>query len=378
MAVIDAVLITEGTDATADETTASETWRVTTDNPLDDGFLVGASSMIPQLFQAHPSYPVRVAQVSPQRISGQFTHWDVGVKYSSKVKDTDENPLDKPVDVTIDGELFQAPYYIDQNGNACVNSANDPYDPPLMRDDSRDVITLVENVASYDFQTQRLYRNSVNSDVFSINKPGLTGTIFPPGLAKMQTFSGTSQEKDGVTYWQRTLKIEIKEDGWLDRPLDQGFHYIPKDEWEGHPTRSIIGSAAGTSIIIKGDVTSAVSAGDTVTIVGSPDFDGDGFADHDGDYTVVTAVLTGGDTEIDIGTLWIGDFGGDAMCNPTLKTSKSPILVDGVEAKQPILLDGNGYPMDVNYQAFQPTPADAVFMEYRPYRLMPFSLLGTY
>jgi hypothetical protein len=380
MSVIDAKMIDEKVDVTAEETTVTEVWRCTTDTPLDNSFTIGASPLIPHMFMANASHPAaRVAQISIDKVSGQFTHYDATIKYSSRVDENGENPLAVSPQVQLSGEQRQVATLYDINGQAIVNSANDPPDPPIMRDDTPPVVTVTENRATYDFAAQQAYQDAVNSDVWSISAPGLTFGSIKPGVAKIKTFQGDGpHETNGITYWKRTITVIFQRDGWKTKRLDQGKRYITT-EYAGHPTKQIIdvNALAGT-FAVNGDVTGAVQAGDLFAVEGSPDWDGDGIADNDGEYVVVSATFVNGNTIIATLTPFATDaVGGYAMFNPSPEPVKKDIRTsDGESVKDAVLLDGAGYPMDVNYQSFQPTPSDAVFLEDTLYFEMPFRFLG--
>jgi hypothetical protein len=59
---------------------------------------------------------------------------------------------------------FETVPYQDKDGSPVVNSAGDPFDPPLMRDDSRPILTYKRNQALFIPSMAQQYRDAVNSD----------------------------------------------------------------------------------------------------------------------------------------------------------------------------------------------------------------------
>ena len=53
------------------------------------------------------------------------------------------DPLAFPIEVTWGWRNVETPVQYDINGNPVTNTANDPFDPPVMIDDARRVITIV-------------------------------------------------------------------------------------------------------------------------------------------------------------------------------------------------------------------------------------------
>ena len=61
-----------------------------------------------------------------------------------------QNPLLQPIDVKWSNRSQEIVADIDINGNPVVNTAGDPFDPPLMEDDPRPVLTIVRNEAIFN------------------------------------------------------------------------------------------------------------------------------------------------------------------------------------------------------------------------------------
>ena len=149
----------------------------------------------------------------PKCMSGKL-YWEITAEYSSE-RELNNDPLLDPSIVTIDSEQFQRPV------QGAVNSAGDPFDPPLMRDDSRRVFTVRKNVAVVPTWVLD-YEDSVNSDSFSLK--GLTLAI---GTIKMQKVTvGELQSRNGTDFLPLMFVMHHNKNGWHFKPLDAGFREL--------------------------------------------------------------------------------------------------------------------------------------------------------
>lgn len=154
--------------------------------------------------------------------------WKVSLEYSSNPGQSVINnngltsdPLAEPARISWSGENFQQVAVVDINDNPILNSAGDPYDPPLMKDFSRPVATIRKNISSAPAWILTSH-DAINSDEFVID--GLKCLI---GKAKLKRADiGEPQTKNGVTYRELTLVIHFSKDGWTRKVLDAGFRRI--------------------------------------------------------------------------------------------------------------------------------------------------------
>jgi hypothetical protein len=137
-----------------------------------------------------------------------------------------QNPLAMPIEVSWSLRDHETVLDTDQNGNAVVNTAGDPFDPPLVIDDPRLVMTVVRNESAFNVGWVIAYRNAVNSDAFA---------GFPPLTSKVLNISSRSQwHQDAGWYYQTTYEFEFltasidydTNTGYRPRVLSQGFRAI--------------------------------------------------------------------------------------------------------------------------------------------------------
>lgn len=197
--------------------TYERAFRLTTTSQADGPFAVGSHASLPNIGSAHPEDAgAFCTDLSVQCVKG-WRVWEVVATYSSEC-DISETPTSDAAIITWDSEQFQRPAVFDAAGNAIVNSAGDPFDPPNMMDDSRRIVTVQKNLAAVPSWILT-YQDAVNSDSFTVD-----GVTVGVGLAKMQRVSvGSVQERNGTTFRTVELVMHLQKSGWLLEPLDAGF-----------------------------------------------------------------------------------------------------------------------------------------------------------
>jgi len=137
-----------------------------------------------------------------------------------------QNPLLMPIDVSWDFRDHETVLDVDQSGNAVLNTAGDPYDPPIVIDDPRLVLTVVRNEATFNVGWALTYRNAVNSDPFA---------GFPPLCCKVLNISSKNQwHQDQGWYSQTNYQFEFispqvdydSQYGFRKRIISQGYRAI--------------------------------------------------------------------------------------------------------------------------------------------------------
>jgi hypothetical protein len=154
--------------------------------------------------------------------------WRVSCKYSSKLGDpeqAEENPLLRPADIDWGNGKFTTVATRDRDGNAILNSAEEPFDPPVEREDIRLTLKISRNEAFYDANVQLDYFNTTNEDTWF----GLF-----PGQAKCAGISASRKYEKGEFHWRVVYEFELlpAEDAttagvaWAKRLLDQGWYKL--------------------------------------------------------------------------------------------------------------------------------------------------------
>lgn len=200
--------------------TYSETYWLTTNSKTDGTYEIGSHPDLPVIGETHHTDTgAWCTGVKPKCVSG-YVHFHVVCTFSSE-RELATDPTAEPAYTEWDGEQYQRPLVIDEDGDLVCNSAGDPFDPPEMIDDSRLISVTTKNVASVPAWILQ-YSNAVNSDTFTLG--GLSVGI---GQAKMQTPKiPKAQTRNGVTFYELQFTIHYREEGWLSGLTDAGFRKI--------------------------------------------------------------------------------------------------------------------------------------------------------
>jgi len=147
----------------------------------------------------------------------------------------EQNPLLMPIEVSWSLRDHEAVLDVDTEGTAVLNTAGDPFDPPLVVDDPRLVMTVVRNEANFTLAYVLQYRNAINSDQFG---------GFDPLYCKVLNIQARSQfHQDIGWYYQVTYEFEflspkVNDDGqgYRKQVLSQGMRAIGNDSKPYHIT----------------------------------------------------------------------------------------------------------------------------------------------
>jgi hypothetical protein len=209
----------------AESSTYTRSFLVTTDDPEDSVITVALGVYTAFGVRAGAAHnedvTARCIEMSPVD-TGTGLQWIVACQYSNATehRDKQEDPLDDAAIIgPWDSEGYQEVAVVDRDDKPNLNSAGDPYDPPLMKDFSRRNVTVRKNVASVP-SWYLDYEDAVNSDTFTIG-----GLTIPPGYAKCKRTSVSEKKtRNGIDYYEVTTVIQFAKKKWTRKVLDQGFH----------------------------------------------------------------------------------------------------------------------------------------------------------
>jgi len=244
-------------------------YEVVTNNAADDGTVAGgpesAALGLPRNGDPFPSDPDAVLTSIEPTCSDESPYiWYVDCQYSSKIPpdlgaesqeidddgnsvatqtapgegqlpapaQRDPNPINWTATYKVTHEQTQEPLTHDYLGNAIVNSAGDPFYPPLMIEKSYAVFTVTKNYGTVNFDYLETYVDTVNLNVWKGRAER---------TCRMIAFEYEAVQANGYTYWRVVFRIKYKPGSWVgDRPgglvgnndigqgwdmriLDQGF-----------------------------------------------------------------------------------------------------------------------------------------------------------
>lgn len=195
-------------------------FKLSVSSRAERAYAVGSHPSLPIIGEVHPDDSNAYCTTLTPDPTDPWKGWTVTAQYSD-TRTLSDDPTDDSAVITWSSEQFQRPAVFDRNGNFIVNSAGDPFDPPLMMDDSRRVVTISKNLALVPSWILD-YQDAVNSDSFTVDAQTIAA-----GCAKIQSVTvGERQRRNGTVFRNVTITMHLQRDGWLLRPLDAGFREI--------------------------------------------------------------------------------------------------------------------------------------------------------
>ncbi len=211
-------------DASCDETWVRANWGSTLSPPLG-------------LYSSHPSEPfTRIKRVNASLVSRQqFTdsggvqhdarQWTVDVTFGfltyEQLTQTSlsGDPGDAQIQISFEPVEWQKPVDVDVNGVPVLNSANMPYDPPVMRDDTRWLLKITRNEKLLSLADLASWANVVNADTFN-GCPPKTWKVSPPRIV------GVLSPYLDLIYYRVEWALEYNPDTWQAIVLDAGYQEL--------------------------------------------------------------------------------------------------------------------------------------------------------
>lgn len=199
--------------------TYQRVFKLSTSAVSDDAVAVGSNASLPMIGSVHPSEAGAWCESLQVENDKPWRGWKVTATYTTE-REINTNPTNDPAVITWSTEQFQKPVVRDINRMSVLNSAGDYFDPPMMMDDSRRLVTIQKNLTVVPVWIID-YQDAVNSDLIEID-----GVDIAIGTAKMQSVNvGPKESRNGYTFYPVTFSICIQRDGWLLEPLDCGFRW---------------------------------------------------------------------------------------------------------------------------------------------------------
>lgn len=161
----------------------------------------------------------RCTSIDAEEVNADGCQWVVTFEFGpfDIIRNT-ENPLDAPVKIEWGWMQFEETVDEDINGNQVVNSAGDPFDPPLVRDQSRPLVTIIKNQPTFSAALVQQYKDATNSDAF-----GGAG----PYTWKCSNITGSQEYHPACgLYWPTKYEFAFEANGWKTEILDAGLRQL--------------------------------------------------------------------------------------------------------------------------------------------------------
>ncbi len=154
--------------------------------------------------------------IQPEQSHDDPTVWQVRCEFST---DVPIDPLSRPVILRVSSITRKIAIYEDTNGDAILNSADDPFDPPVEIDITDIQCEFTKNYGSVDLAFIHAWTNTINSvPWFGADKHN----------AKIERITATEKFDWNLTYAEYVFTIVIRTygTGWDKSVLDAGYHYL--------------------------------------------------------------------------------------------------------------------------------------------------------
>lgn len=159
-------------------------------------------------------------------------YWDVQITYGPwdpLTHTATGNPVDQPVDVSFQWQVFeQAADVAMVPGSSpptfvpVLNSANDPFDPPVTREQLKGIMRVAWNSLTFSPATFFAYGNMINSDTWNGFNP-FSVKFSPPNMPQ-RLYS----QFLGQNYYRLEAEFAFNpnDGGWNAKPIDRGYRAL--------------------------------------------------------------------------------------------------------------------------------------------------------
>ena len=171
---------------------------------------------------------------NPERLNDGGTtkyQWLVDVHYAPRTSNVvpKADPTDEKPEVNLGSVIRETVLDRDINDDAVINSASDPFDPPIMESKYDDLLTVTVNIAkaSFGMFATMAYKGTYNSDAITI-----CNYAIPKYAGLMRDIRAVATSRNGTDYWAVSYEIQITRRPGLwqyHETLDQGYQYINSD-----------------------------------------------------------------------------------------------------------------------------------------------------
>ncbi len=235
MTVISVTEIADGrrsenvTTRSGTETRHTKVFRVITDDRNDADLDILFAPDLPQIGDVHPDDELAVCRNQSPTPGGNNSPfvWNVRILYSTAFS-IQNDPTDDAPRVSWSTQQFQTAFIVDIDGDGVVNSAGDPFDPPVQKDDSRWSATTSVNLTVVPANIL-LLKNAINSSIFTIDGIEVAAQHgFMYGIS-----IGEQQSRNGFGYRVLSYTIQLKdadEGAWVISIPDMGFNELVDDK----------------------------------------------------------------------------------------------------------------------------------------------------
>ena len=194
------------------------------------GTVARQASGVPRYGELYPNDAgLRCTQINAEALTSSFfkiTCNYTTFNYSAADDPRIQHPCDQPAKITSRGTVITVPFDVayDDEGELkvpIVNSAGEPFDPPLIKAVYISTWSITKNANSFSDRVAEEVRDSTNSSPYR---------GYEAGTCLMVAYDATEIITPAYTYFEVQAEIQKRSEGWLRRVLDQGYRKKVKAE----------------------------------------------------------------------------------------------------------------------------------------------------
>ena len=194
------------------------------DNPVQRPLLANEASGVPHYGDYHPynswlyvDNKTVIATASPFmfEVTLHYTSAEIKPHQSGPIAPWDEKPV-----IRWGSSVSNEKIDTDINGKAIVNSAKQSPDPPIMEDFYDTILTIADNVKTFNDNDAAYYKNKVNSNTFYGKPPG---SVLCTEYAAEEAWFGKTKYYKRIKEFRIRIPVLPGIKGWTRRFLDEGF-----------------------------------------------------------------------------------------------------------------------------------------------------------
>lgn len=224
MAIINIIPIPGSRSASSDKDRRVEysaSFSILTSNQFDSPNYVGFNQpfSIGEIYDGWPISNINIDETDDP------CQWTMTITYGSDDTEQDPNPLNEPWVYSVNYDSEQVAVQRDVHNRPILNTAGDFFDSVMEIDQAAPTLTARRNFPSFPWNIANQYTNTINRDsVFGAS----------PKTLKFMRLSGQQQQTkvndQDLIYFDVSVEIAFRRDGWNRKVLNQGFREKKDDE----------------------------------------------------------------------------------------------------------------------------------------------------
>lgn len=204
-------------------------YRVISDNPAESAATVRSAGGIPALGAAYGADAGAFCRSrSARRIDDSRLVWEVTARFSTIENEEPADPLSREPKIRWTSQMILKPVIRDLNGDACVNSAGDYFDPPLEQEFPRWIVNIQWNATVVPTGILS-YVGAINSGAIVID-----GVAIAAERARVVGIDISEVQVENETAFRSiTIGVEVRhadDDPFDVEALDQGYRIVDPED----------------------------------------------------------------------------------------------------------------------------------------------------